>query len=890
MSAIIESISRSRRLVRAVSALMLGLLAAGIVGIVHLHRSTIANTEAENHRLALVFAEQTTRAFQAADLVLQGITDHIAAAAIDDVASLKHIMGGSEAHDAMVSRLADLPQIEAFTIMDATGRVVSGSRPGPVPAESYADREYFQHVASMTDTGPHISAPVISRYSHRQAVFLIRRITSHNGVFLGLVMASVRLSYFQSFFDHLGLQDGVEVTILRRDGTELIHYPALDLPTGTKMPLQSPWHQMVSAGGGHYETPGVFDSVGPRFVAVQPVAMYPLVVDVLRVRSSALAHWRLRAVVTGVIMLLAGCGLVLLLRALKQQIGVIERQYDALHASEARVAEQSAVLDTTLENMNQGLMMIDASGAIAVCNRRAMELLDLPAAMMATRPKLTEVVDFQRRRGDFSWLEADEVVSNRSSYERRLASGVCIEVRTVGLEHGGFVRTFTDITARVTAEEMLARSASQDQLTGLANRDGFYNRLEMALAAARAAGEELVVMCLDLDQFKAVNDTLGHEAGDRLLAIAAQRMRGIARHGDILARLGGDEFAIVLLASNLAGAQQMSQRLLEAIRAPYPLGEEAVRVGVSIGMAGYPDDGGTAEQLLRNADVALYKAKAAGRNTWRAYASEDGERERQRRALERDVRSAVEKRDFTLAFQPIRDSGTRRVAGFEALLRWNHAGRGAVSPAEFIPVAEQTGLILPLGRWVIEAACAEAAAWPSPVRLAVNLSPAQFRDRDLTDFLRDVLARTGLAPKRLDLEVTEGLLLDDATDVVTTMEGLRAMGVRMVLDDFGTANSNLSYLRGFPFDVVKIDRSFLRALKSDPKARALVEAIVAMAKALELEVVGEGVETEEQLALLTHLKCRWVQGYLLGHPMSGDEARAVIGRRANLDATAGSIV
>jgi diguanylate cyclase (GGDEF)-like protein len=377
-----------------------------------------------------------------------------------------------------------------------------------------------------------------------------------------------------------------------------------------------------------------------------------------------------------------------------------------------------------------------------------------------------------------------------------------------------------------------------------------------------------------------VNDMLGHGAGDQLLIMAAQRMREVARKADVVGRLGGDEFAIVLPDIDQAGAEHAAQRLLEAIRAPYALGKEPAKMGASIGIAIYPVDGGLAEELLHNADIALYKAKAAGRNTYCTYASGDGDREARRVSLEQDFRTAVELQQFTLAYQPICDGDRSLPVAFEALLRWNHPARGTVSPAEVIPLAEQTGLIVPLGRWVIEVACAEAATWAVPLRIAVNLSPTQFCDHELVDFITEVLSRTGLSPARLDLEVTEGLLLEETDDVIQTMQALRGMGIRMVLDDFGTAHSNLSYLRGFPFDMVKIDRSFLRALGSDQQARALVEAMLAMARALGLEVIGEGVETKEQLALLHHLQCRWVQGYLLGYPASSAETRDLIWKLA----------
>ncbi len=545
-----------------------------------------------------------------------------------------------------------------------------------------------------------------------------------------------------------------------------------------------------------------------------------------------------------------------------------------MRTNETRLAEQSAMLETTLEYMNQGLIMADASGVVAVCNRRAIELLELPAQMMAARPRIAEVVEFQKRQGEFpnvpeKDLATDNVFSDQLMYERRRPNGTLLEVRSAPLPGGGVVRTYADITARAAAEELLGIAASHDQLTGLVNRHGFGIRRDAAVAAARREGCTLAVLCLDLDRFKAVNDTLGHDAGDQLLVLVSKRMSESARSTDVVARLGGDEFAIILNNTDLSGAAQISRRMLDSIRAPYSINGETVRIGVSIGVAIFPADANTPEQLLRNADTALFKAKAAGRDTWCAYAIEDGQRQHKRMALELDFRTAVAMGQFTLVYQPICEAITGSPIAFEALVRWNHPTRGIISPAEFIPIAEETGLIIPLGRWIIETACAEAATWAVPMRIAVNLSPAQFREGELVPFIREVLARTGLTPTRLELEVTEGLLLDGAETVVQTMQTLRAMGIRMILDDFGTAHSNLSYLRGFPFEAVKIDQSFMRALNTDRQARALVEAILAMARALGLEVVGEGVETAEQLALLRHLQCRLVQGYLLGRPEFG---------------------
>ena len=882
------SISRSRQLVKISIVLTAALVVAALFAIWALRQEAIQDTEGDNHRLGVVLAEQTTRTIQAVDLVLREVSDRIANAGIDNNAALHGAFGDFDVRDALTKRLIDLPQAGAFMILDAKGHFVNTTRQWPAPEMSLSDRNYFLHFSSMPDSGPYLSEPIPSRVDGLVTIILARRLTARDGSFLGVIGAAIQLDYFDKFFAEIGLSDGTGITILRNDGVFLVRFPAARDLFATRMPADSPWPQTVRAGGGHFVSPGVLDSQGARYVSVHPLTAYPIVVDVTRQASAALEQWRRQALAIGVGVGGAMLGFALLLLALRRQITIIEcagqridEQVDAVREGQAHLAVQSGLLETTLEHMNHGLMMVDAFGVVAICNRRAIEMLELPSAMMAARPRVTDVVEYQKQSGEFAGshdAQPDSAAMNEqhAMYERRRPNGTILEIRSTALPGGGMVRTFADVTARSVAEEMLGLAASHDQLTGLLNRNGFGTKRDALLAAARRDRIEVAVLCLDLDRFKTVNDTLGHDAGDQLLRLVSERMREVTRAHDVVARLGGDEFAIILPNSNLAKAERVCQRLLDSIRLPYQIGATVVRIGVSIGVTTYPGDGNTADQLMRNADTALYKAKTEGRDTWRAYASADGARQHERMTLELDFRTAMATGQFVMAYQPICDAVTSMPVGFEALVRWNHPTRGVVSPGEFIPIAEQTGLIVPLGRWIIETACAEAATWAIPLRIAVNLSPAQFRERDLVAFISDVLVRTRLSPDRLDLEVTEGLLLDDADDVVTTMNALSAMGIRMVLDDFGTAHSNLSYLRGFPFEVVKIDQSFMRALNTDRQARTLVEAILAMARALGLEVIGEGVETQEQLALLRHLQCRLVQGYLLGRPAPAVETRDLI--------------
>lgn len=430
---------------------------------------------------------------------------------------------------------------------------------------------------------------------------------------------------------------------------------------------------------------------------------------------------------------------------------------------------------------------------------------------------------------------------------------------------------------RKVAEERIRFVAHHDDLTQLANRLMFQQRLDRTLATARPGEDQFAVLYLDLDGFKLVNDTYGHEIGDKILVAVAQRLRDNMREGDTVARMGGDEFAIIQPSgSQPFAAASLAKRLLDTLSQPFELEGRRSMIGVSVGIAIYPHDGESADLLLRNADTALYRAKEEGRNHFRLFDPDMQTRQHERFLIEQDLRTAIEERQFTLAYQPVCESATLRIVGFEALLRWNHPVRGPIAPDQFIPLAEATGLILPLGRWALEAACAEAATWEPPAYVSVNLSPLQFRQPELPETVADVLNRTGLPGVRLELEVTEGLLLTESDLVLRTTRMLQKQGIRITLDDFGTAYASLSYLRRFPFDRIKIDKSFVRGIGDDDCTLAIVQAILSLGDRLNLTVVAEGVETERELDVLRKLDCRLVQGYLTGGPMSSQHIRELL--------------
>jgi diguanylate cyclase (GGDEF)-like protein len=403
--------------------------------------------------------------------------------------------------------------------------------------------------------------------------------------------------------------------------------------------------------------------------------------------------------------------------------------------------------------------------------------------------------------------------------------------------------------------------------------------LETTLQGIKRAGQ-IAVFCIDLDRFKEVNDTLGHPVGDDLLKEMASRLKRCVREGDTVARLGGDEFAIIQVGAELklADTTSLAERLIEVASAPCTIGGHEVVVGATIGISLAPNDGNDADQLLRNADMALYRAKNDGRGGYRFFEAGMDALALARRRLELELRAAIARGEFHLEYQPLFDIKTNDIICFEALLRWKHPQRGTIQPREFIPLAEETGHIIPIGEWVIRQACTEATHWPEDIRVAINISPAQFKSRRLVPIIKEALSSSGLAPNRLELEITETILLQGG-DALSTLLLLRSLGMRISMDDFGTGYSSLSYLRSFPFDKIKIDRSFISELAAGGESMAIVRAVTGLGRSLGISTTAEGVETSEQLSLLRSEGCDEVQGYLFSPALSAADAEKMIAKR-----------
>ena len=444
------------------------------------------------------------------------------------------------------------------------------------------------------------------------------------------------------------------------------------------------------------------------------------------------------------------------------------------------------------------------------------------------------------------------------------------------MKDGGWVSTHEDITEQRQNEARIRHLARHDALTDLPNRIQFLEEMAQAEAGI-SRGEMAAVLCIDLDHFKAINDTLGHAMGDAVLKQVSARLWGTTRETDILARLGGDEFSLLLRPiEGPRDAAIIAERIIKAVAAPFSINGHQILIGASVGIAIAPSDGVTTDALMKNADLAVYRAKSDGRSAFHFFESGMDATLQQRRVIEAGLKLALPNKELRLVFQPLVGLAENRITCFEALLRWDHPERGAISPAEFIPVAEDTGLIVPIGEWVLREALRTAATWPGNVRVAVNLSPIQFKNRKLFEMVRSALSDAGLPPTRLELEITESLLLADSEETLETLHQLRRLGVRIAMDDFGTGYSSLSYLRSFPFDKIKIDRSFMRDLAKKGDSLAIIKAVIGLGHSLGMSMTAEGVETEEQLNAVRDQGCNEVQGFLFSPPMPPAAVQALL--------------
>jgi diguanylate cyclase (GGDEF)-like protein len=854
-----------RRSSAILGTIIIAMLWAGIT-VKYFESVRIDQSEAErtNENFAMVFEENVLRSLSEVDKAVLYLRRSVEVR--KDTTDYNTIIRTTDV-------LSDI--IVQAAIVDAKGIIrASTAGPQPDPPISVADREHF--LVQVSDTGDHlfISKPLIGRASGQWSVQLTRRFNNADGSFGGVIVASLNPLHFTTFYNKIDFGTDAAIAMIGSDGVVRSSGGSAIGRFGLGQNLSGTvLFQHLQQGRDTVFEYTDAENREPLLMALRKVHGYPVWVSV-GVRESDVLQPAWTSLKSNMLI-----GLVLTL--------VILGAMEHILRSEAAAAQKAKQLDLTLEHINQGIMLVTKDREIPIINKRCGELLGLPEELIDRPPLFDELMPFRRSDdgqagtpeiGTGIAKEWSDASGEFAAFEHTRPDGAVIEVHSTPLPDGGFVQTFTDVTKRSQAEAYIARLASEDPLTGLPNRRVFRSTIDRLSGGKGAADDavmadaEFAVLFLDLDRFKVINDTLGHRLGDMLLIEVAQRLKRSLRTGDVLSRLGGDEFAVVLSSfASRDSLKQVASAIVDAVASPYEIEGHSIRSAVSIGIAIAPGDGKNADELLMAADLALYAVKNGGRGTYRFFKQSMNEEINDRRQIELDLREAIEKNQLHLEYQPIIDLRRNVVSGFEALARWKHPIKGSIPPAVFIPIAEDSGLILPLGEWALREACTQAARWPGNLKIAVNLSAVQFSLPNLADTILRIVTEAALGPDRLVLEITESLFISDTEKTLSTLHRLKALGVRIAMDDFGTGYSSLSSLRSFPFDEIKIDRAFVSDVGKNSENSVIVQAVIIIANALGMTTVAEGVETADQQALLKALGCDEVQGYLYSRSMPVDK-------------------
>ena len=777
-----------------------------------------------------------------------------------------------------------MPELDSLRFASADGIIRYGVGVERGSSISVADRAYFIRLRDDANAGMVISKPILGRISGQWSVVIGRRCNKPDGSFGGVAYAVILLSRFHNMFAELALgpRDGIALRDL--DLEMVARYPVLTGPNqGVGNKIVSPEfleNTRRNPDHGSYIAPTGLDGIN-RTVSYRRMTTYPGYIIVSFATDDYLAGWRreagklaLAAALFCLTTLLAG---ILLWKAWRRQ-----EQANASLALLARV----------FSNSSEAIIITNADNRIIAANPAFTELTGYEEKEAVGRnPSFLSAGTSSRETYQKMWTEITtkgawqgELWDRRKGgepYPKWLSIAV---VRDNSGQVSNYIGAFVDISERKASEERIRHLALHDALTSLPNRFSLNEQLTQTLAFAHRNGKQLALMMIDLDRFKYINDTLGHQTGDKLLVQVAQRLIQSVRSSDIVARLGGDEFVVVLAGiDSPADAAHVADKIATAVAAPYQIDDIALRTSPSIGICIYPDDATESGDLLKKADMAMYHAKSKGRNNYQFFTDDMHLAAVTRMAMENDLRTGIEQRQFVLHYQPQLDLRTGRLVGVEALVRWRHPARGLVPPMDFIPIAEETGLILPLGHWVMAEACRQLQEWRTKgiahIRMSVNLSASQFLDKELPGRIRSILAETGLAAGYLDLEVTESMSMAAPSETIAMMQALTADGLSLAIDDFGTGYSSLAYLKLFPIGTLKIDRSFVKDIETDPNDADICDVTVLLAHKLGLDVVAEGVETEAQLKYLLSIGCEKIQGYLISKPLPAAEAEDFIRNR-----------
>jgi diguanylate cyclase (GGDEF)-like protein len=863
--------SPARGLVVSGVLLVAGIVVGTAMMVGVFRERAIRGAERELDNTVLLLARHFDQQLGDFVIIQREIAEQVQLEAIATADTFKAQMSLHELHHVLKAKTSGHNDVAGVNVFDANGRLINSSESWPVPDISIGDRNYFRTFKSGMAPETILIELVHGRFTDDWATVISYKVTAPNGEFLGVVTRAITPASFERFFASLTLGEGGAISMYHSDGTLLARYPHVEEMIGSNF-ADAPVHRQVLSKSDH----GTIRLTSPidgveRLASARRLSQFPISVIATTTVSAALVDWQQQ---TRFLIAVAFISVLLIAGMLFITVRRLSRQH--------RLEKQR--LDTAVNNIPQGLVVYDSSARVTVCNRRYIEMFGLSADMIKPGCTMQDLISHRKETGSFDG-DVEEfcaaIIRNVSLGQATnqitdAPGGRAIQIINQPLEAGGWVATIEDVTERRDAEAQITHLAHYDPLTDLPNRALFHARLADELTRI-AAGEHLAVLYIDIDEFKSVNDTLGHLIGDELLKSVAVSLSGCIRGDDFVARLGGDEFAVVQTAvMSEADVIDLVTRIFDAIRLPYECRGHQVTTDASIGVALAPQHGADLHEILKNADMAMYAAKSAGRRTYRFFEPNMDAQVQARRLLEIDLRQAMSDGALEVFYQPCLSLQDDKITGCEALLRWRHPERGMVSPAEFIPIAEETGLINQIGEWVLTTACAAATTWPDDIKLAVNVSPVQFKSGTLALKIVAALAASGLAASRLELEITEAVLIRDDDAALAILHQLRAIGVRIALDDFGTGYSSLSYLQRFPFDKIKIDRCFVNDLEEPEGSSCIVQAVVNIATARHMTTTAEGVETRQQQHLLRMLGCSEMQGYLFSTPKPAAEIRQLL--------------